>query len=326
MLMTHQPQQQQQQQETEIDEEYYNSLQRYSTLYRILLAKPYATEMKLGHWNRVDLKLVNELGLTLTSVQKINCWLEVNVRLLVKEGHQFKACKDYQITCRPIQHDEWEYNTNSDMAGFYNNTEGDFEYMISIGDEAVVPFDNNYYKALQRQPNNHNHNHSNGHFDTPNKYYIQIFPTCKPQQVFQAFPLVIGPITIKYNNNNQVQYKQKQQHNSTTLHSKKMKNSHSNGTSSRKNGHTSDGTSKSMSNGSNGYSLEWNDNDKVSQDIFHAYCIKDSFFLIIKENWELGTPGKMWDSALVLSQMFSDKIKSNPTRFKGHRILDLSAG
>jgi hypothetical protein len=48
--------------------------------------------------------------------------------------------------------------------------------------------------------------------------------------------------------------------------------------------------------------------------------------LVIKEKWELGTPGKIWDSALVLSQMFAEMIQINPKKFDKVRILDLSAG
>lgn len=236
----------------EVVEDYYNTLQRYSTLYRILLSRPYSTETTFNQWNRIDLKLVNELGLTLTHLQKIKCWLEIDCHLLVERNGQFVTCIDYQICCRPLQHDAWEFNTDSDIAGFHHDTEGDFEYMITMVDEGIL-------------------------LDYKQNYYIQIFPTCKPQQIIQAFPLVIGPIAIKEH--------------------------------------------QIIANN------EWCDNDNiVSKEIFHACCIKDSTFLVIKENWDLGTPGKMWDSALVLSQMFSDKIKSNPTRFKDHRILDLSAG
>lgn len=233
----------------DVVEDYYSTLQRYSTLYRILLSRPYSTETTFNQWNRIDLKLVNELGLTLNHIQKVNCWLEIDCHLLVERNGQFVTCTEYQIFCRPLQHDAWEFNSNSDIAGFHHDTEGDFEYMITVVDEGVL-FDQNYY--------------------------IQIFPTCKPQQIIQAFPLVIGPISIE-----------KQQ---------------------------------TIANN------EWCDSKPVSQDIFHACCVKDHTFLVIKENWELGTPGKMWDSALVLSQMFSDKIKSDPTRYKDRRILDLSAG
>ncbi|KAI9361526.1 putative methyltransferase-domain-containing protein, partial [Pilaira anomala] len=233
------------------DEEYYSSLQKYSTLYRILLSRPYFTETTFNKWNRIDLKLVNELGLTLTHFQKMNCFLEVNCQLLVERNGQFKTCTEYRIQCRPLQHDAWEFTANSGIAGFHHDAEGDFEYMISTVDEEIL-------------------------LESNERCYIQISPLCKSNLLIQAFPLVIGPITIK---------------------------------------------EQSIVN-------TWNQDDStvVSQDIYHAYYVEEDVFMLIKENWELGTPGKVWDSALVISQLFSDKIKSDPSQFKHHRILDLSAG
>ncbi|KAG2237194.1 putative methyltransferase-domain-containing protein [Thamnidium elegans] len=236
--------------ENEIDDEYYDSLQKYSTLYRILLSRPYLTETTFSKWNRIDLKLVNELGLTLAHLQKKNCWLEIDCRLLVEKNGEFKLCTEYQIHCRPLQHDAWEFNTNSGIAGFHHDTEGDFEYMITAVDEGML-------------------------LNDKHDCYIQIIPTCKSKQLIQAFPLVIGPIMIK---------------------------------------------EQSIVN-------TWNQDDTlVSLDIFHAYYVENDSFMLIKENWELGTPGKVWDSALVISQLFFDKIKSDSSQFKHRGILDLSAG
>ncbi|OAD03074.1 hypothetical protein MUCCIDRAFT_162671 [Mucor lusitanicus CBS 277.49] len=64
----------------------------------------------------------------------------------------------------------------------------------------------------------------------------------------------------------------------------------------------------------------------MSNAIYHGYRLQDSSFLIIQEDWSLGTPGKMWDSALVLSQMITDRIKHNPDYFEKRCLVDLSAG
>ncbi|KAI9487161.1 MAG: putative methyltransferase-domain-containing protein [Benjaminiella poitrasii] len=168
-------------------DDYYYSLQRYSILYRILLARPYITEIKFNTWNRIDLKLVNELGLTLTGNEKKRCRLEVGCHLLVEKEGAVVSSKECSITCRPIQHNAWESTDASDIAGFHNDTQGNFEYMVTLQDE-------------------------------------------------------------------------------------------------------------------------------------------DNSFLIIKEDWNMGTPGKMWDSALVISQLFCDKINTDPNCLDGCRLLDLSAG
>ncbi|KAI8084145.1 putative methyltransferase-domain-containing protein, partial [Gilbertella persicaria] len=176
---------------------FYYRLQRHSALYRILLSRPYSSEIHFNQWNRIDLKLVNEFGLTLTNKQKMSCWLEIDCRLLVNKDHRIQTCQDYEVFCRPIQKDGWESTVQSEIAGFQHDTEGNFEYM-------VVP--------------------------------------------------------------------------------------------------------------------------PLSFNIFHAYCLLDQSYLIVKEDWKLGTSGKLWDSALVLSHMFCDKIQKNPFYFKDRRLLDLSAG
>ncbi|KAF1797334.1 putative methyltransferase-domain-containing protein [Mucor lusitanicus] len=175
---------------TDASIDYFDHLQRYSALYRILLATPYSTNVMLKQWYRINLKLVNELDLALTGQQKSSCWLEVGCQLLVEKDQSIIPSKECLIQCRPLQHDAWDSTTASDIAGFQNDTVGDLEFMVSLQDEG---YDN-------------------------------------------------------------------------------------------------------------------------------------SSFLIIQEDWSLGTPGKMWDSALVLSQMITDRIKHNPDYFEKRCLVDLSAG
>ncbi|KAL0078573.1 putative methyltransferase-domain-containing protein [Phycomyces blakesleeanus] len=49
-------------------------------------------------------------------------------------------------------------------------------------------------------------------------------------------------------------------------------------------------------------------------------------YFLLKERWGCGTPGKLWDSAIVLSNMFSTWFINNPQGLAGRRIIDLSAG
>ncbi|KAI9022147.1 putative methyltransferase-domain-containing protein [Phycomyces nitens] len=51
----------------------------------------------------------------------------------------------------------------------------------------------------------------------------------------------------------------------------------------------------------------------------------DRYFLL-KERWGCGTPGKLWDSAIVLSNMFSTWFINDPQALAQKRIVDLSAG
>jgi hypothetical protein len=242
---------------TSESDDYYYRLQRYSVLYRILLSRPYSTHIIFNSWQRIDLKLVNELGLTLKGQQRAQCWLQVDCQLLVEKHGLIRPCSDCLIVCRPLQHNAWEFTASSDIAGFQNDTEGHLEYKITRRDE-----------GLGLSPSS-----------AQTKYFLRIYPTDQDQQTIKAFPLVIGPL---YTAEDKVGYY-------------------------------------------NSNSDEW-EAPLVSQTIFHGYSLQDDSFLVIKEDWELGTPGKMWDSALVLSQLLCDKIQEDPTCFKGQRLLDLSAG
>ncbi|RCI02171.1 hypothetical protein CU098_007105 [Rhizopus stolonifer] len=241
----------------EIEDDFYYRLQRHSALYRILLSRPYSSEIHFNQWNRIDLKLVNEFGLTLTNKQKMSCWLEIDCRLLVNKDHRIQTCQDYEVFCRPIQKDGWESTVQSEIAGFQHDTEGNFEYMVVVKDE-----------GLELSPDALKESHT---------YFLQISPTRKQEQTIHAFPLMIGPFAIK----------------ETMI--------------------------PTTPNG------KWYE-PPLSFNIFHAYCLLDQSYLIVKEDWKLGTSGKLWDSALVLSHMFCDKIQKNPFYFKDRRLLDLSAG
>ncbi|KAI8987643.1 putative methyltransferase-domain-containing protein [Mycotypha africana] len=49
-------------------------------------------------------------------------------------------------------------------------------------------------------------------------------------------------------------------------------------------------------------------------------------YLICQEIWDNGTPGKLWDSALVMINLFNIMFQLDKTFLSGKRILDLSAG
>lgn len=241
--------------------DYFDYLQRYSALYRILLATPYSTNVIFKQWNRVNLKLVNELDLALTGQQKSSCWLEVACQLLVEKSKSIVPCKECLIQCRPLQHDAWDSTTASDIAGFQNDSVGDLEFMVSLQDEGYV---------------------SSSTACTKTKYYIQIYPKQQQSSSIMALPLMIGPLSLT----EPTAQSASQQH----ILDDQWKQQH------------------------------------MSNAIYHGYRLEDSSFLIIQEDWSLGTPGKMWDSALVLSQMITDRIKHDPTYFQKSHLVDLSAG
>lgn len=247
---------------TDASIDYFDHLQRYSALYRILLATPYSTNVMLKQWYRINLKLVNELDLALTGQQKSSCWLEVGCQLLVEKDQSIIPSKECLIQCRPLQHDAWDSTTASDIAGFQNDTVGDLEFMVSLQDEG---YDSS--STASNKP----------------KYYVQIYPKQQQSSFIMAFPLMIGPISIAEPTTVQLRSQQPVLNDQWEQHA-------------------------------------------MSNAIYHGYRLQDSSFLIIQEDWSLGTPGKMWDSALVLSQMITDRIKHNPDYFEKRCLVDLSAG
>ncbi|KAI7866012.1 putative methyltransferase-domain-containing protein [Spinellus fusiger] len=49
-------------------------------------------------------------------------------------------------------------------------------------------------------------------------------------------------------------------------------------------------------------------------------------FCVIQEGWEAGTPGKVWDSALVLADLIATQLHQEPTYLENLHVVDLSAG
>ncbi|PKC75674.1 hypothetical protein RhiirA1_407444, partial [Rhizophagus irregularis] len=66
--------------------------------------------------------------------------------------------------------------------------------------------------------------------------------------------------------------------------------------------------------------------DDCLVDNYRGFELSDGKYLIIKELWDAGIPGKVWDSAFIVVQMIEEKIRRNRNLFSGKRILDLSTG
>jgi hypothetical protein len=66
--------------------------------------------------------------------------------------------------------------------------------------------------------------------------------------------------------------------------------------------------------------------DDCLVDNYRGFDLPGGKYLIIKELWDAGIPGKVWDSAFIMVQMIEDKIRKHRNLFFGKRILDLSTG
>lgn len=55
-------------------------------------------------------------------------------------------------------------------------------------------------------------------------------------------------------------------------------------------------------------------------------CLSESTYFLLKEQWNDGTPGKIWDSAIVMTKILLKLFASDSKHLSNKRILDLSAG
>ncbi|KAF1802570.1 putative methyltransferase-domain-containing protein [Mucor lusitanicus] len=53
---------------------------------------------------------------------------------------------------------------------------------------------------------------------------------------------------------------------------------------------------------------------------------RDGHYILFQELWDNGTPGKLWDSALVMNHVFNTLAEVDKHYLSGRRIMDLSAG
>ncbi|ORZ19457.1 putative methyltransferase-domain-containing protein [Absidia repens] len=143
------------------------------------------------------------------------------------------------------------------------------------------------------------------------RLYLRVVPTFGPHQTIHALPLVIGPFSVDPTAN----WKE------TT-----MAINHTLGTEQQSGGNTNSFSSSSSSSASSPSPQLCNFNC-YSQNMYRAFnlCGMNRYFMI-REGWDLGTPGKMWDSALMISDLFIQKIIQQPACLENCHLLDLSAG
>lgn len=54
--------------------------------------------------------------------------------------------------------------------------------------------------------------------------------------------------------------------------------------------------------------------------------LSNSTYFLLKEQWDFGTPGKIWDSAIVMTNILLKIFAMNSNHLSNKRVLDLSAG
>jgi hypothetical protein len=229
-------------------------LYKNSNIYRIILNNPVKSSIiQLNKWNRIDLKLVTELGLPVIINDQLELSISITCKLL--QGYATKSTKkcgyvesrDLAIECRPVHLDSW--NTEGGDKGFgYSNYTGSFEYRVVTNNK--------------------------GYEDGIFFIHIQAENQCLLQQ---SLPLCLGPFQLQ-------------------------------------------GTSTQEDN------FYWTDDISDDVNTHRILSLNDHRYLVLKEMWDHGTSGKLWDSAIVIGQVITRLFKHNRAFLSGLRIMDLSAG
>ncbi|OAD65148.1 hypothetical protein PHYBLDRAFT_69075 [Phycomyces blakesleeanus NRRL 1555(-)] len=90
----------------------------------------------------------------------------------------------------------------------------------------------------------------------------------------------------------------------------------------------------SLSNNSlTGYNWQESGHEYSKVDMGRAFMLdprltraKKDIFCMIREVWDAGTPGKLWDSALVIADLIANRLKQQPRCLEKCHVVDLSAG
>ncbi|ORY97287.1 putative methyltransferase-domain-containing protein [Syncephalastrum racemosum] len=241
---------------------FYQPLHRHSTLHRIVLARNFRTTIARNKWYRLDLQVVNELGLQLLGDKKKQCCMQVTCDVLFASSNNNDDDdgddtdgRSMPVEVRPLSFDGWD-DIMPEVAGFNGSGHGGLEFCLQGSDQ----------------------------YPTKTKYFfLRVTPLCDAKQTVEALPLVLGPLTLTDDDKGDDDWLDER--NKATL------------------------------------------NRTYAASYLNRFANhRLQFNLIIREGWSLGTPGKMWDSALVVSEMMAKRLIRTPRVYDRCHIVDLSAG
>lgn len=270
------------------DEEFRTKLENHFAMYRMNLRSPLVQHISMDQWYRVEVFIVNEIGLFKRADIEPDGRVDLGCELLVPASADsmtpLKQDTTYDLTIRPSTWLGADTTSlpNTGVAGFLASGKGSFEYSITPKTHSQQKYQRGpRYLRIYGQ-------------------HVERFPQQQAHQPSKLddwiLPLVVGPIELlgdgmadtNMNTNASIECwppTTPMVHSSYRLFST-----------------TSDV-------GDNSSSSNSNDNN-----------------VAIHESWESGIPGKIWDSALVMLQMLERMVQYKPDSLNGKHVLDLSAG
>lgn len=281
----------------ETHEDYYKDvylkLSYNQSLFRINLHKSIQKAIRLEQWSRMDLCLVNEMGLPLVDDMKDNVKVQLECKVLSKGRHNFVDSQLYDIEIRPLQDDAWSSNEQKDQysIGFYNSSYGGLEYRLQYRQNADIELEASQCHEIY--------------------LYIQQASLENSSHAAKVLPLVIGPMLI----NKPIQSTKDICTSSVPMWSAIVAQKPYPATS----------PCKTVDNGF------WDQKQHTNRS-YRAYPLPSlarrryQHYVLMEEKWKLGMPGKIWDGALVATDIFAKRLKRDPSFLDNRHVLDLSAG
>ncbi|GAB5588506.1 Cytochrome oxidase assembly factor 4 [Umbelopsis nana] len=267
---------------------FYSKLNYNQSLHRIILQRSTQKMLRLGQWSRVDLCLVNEMGLPSCQDTETNIHVQLACKLIIRRHRTYIDSPLYEVGMQPLHDDAWGDNQRSQQSsiGFIKSNHGGFEYCIrrNAAADSNQPLGDVYL-------------------------YISQAPSGPSSVTCNVLPLVIGPLIV---DEEEIIYQD----------TCKAPVSMWSDVVSKRVAHP---VVKSVRNGF------WDQKQETSR-TYRVYPIlsglkhhQEQYFLM-EENWKSGMPGKIWDGALVITDIFAKRLAKNPTFLDNAHVLDLSAG
>ncbi|RUS16698.1 putative methyltransferase-domain-containing protein [Endogone sp. FLAS-F59071] len=274
-------------------------------LYRLYLVRSICPTVHLNRWYRLNLALINECNLFRHQDMEPDGAVRLQCEFLVRNPAA-DADELYAIEARPMQDEVWAFDGAVEMEwpGFKGRGKGGLEYRVVRrkgweGGAAVPPL------AVAEEK------------------YIHVFPDPQVEHSVNVLPLVVGPLTIIDELDHELDHALDPDAVSLI-------------------GHGSRSPSPAAvvpTLPTNEIPTQFWDAEDSLYVMYRAFPVPDLRektsakngcavipMLLINELSDGGIPGKVWDSAYVLSGFFSNMISRNLKWMEGKHIVDLSAG
>ncbi|CAG8445511.1 7551_t:CDS:2 [Diversispora eburnea] len=330
--------------------------------YRLNLRRPLHPNIHINMWYSMDLMFVSEMNLFKKEDMRGVEGYALGIKLLKICGNE-NTIENFKVQVRPMSMEacEWSGLAFTEWPGVQAGGKGGLEFRVihvandsnslnddlnSLNDDldtlnddldnnvTLSPVSNNQQIFLYVYPtkiiNKVDGNFTNG--------TIPIDNVNRNDSEFRLVPLVIGSIhlmtchshPISCTNHQSVKvgnYSESSESMSSTIEdltSESMSSTIEDLTLQDFSDYSSESWScKSIE--SNKKKCSWSIDDYLIHS-YRAFILPNEKYLLIKELWDVGIPGKIWDSAFIMVEIFKNRIFKDQKLFYGKRVLDLSTG